>query len=79
MARISLDLPAAVVERLEAQSEMLGCARSDVIQSACLALLTEFEAIDAEEGCPCTCGSPRAHARWCRYRAKPEATAPPPP
>ncbi len=71
MGRISLDLPDPLVRRLEAQSEMLGTSRADLIGTAVEGLLREFEQIDAEEGCPCTCGSPRAHARWCLYRPPP--------
>lgn len=67
-SRISLELPTTTVERLEAQAEMTGIGRSHLIETAVLGLLREFEQIDAEEGCPCTCGSPRAHARFCRYR-----------
>jgi metal-responsive CopG/Arc/MetJ family transcriptional regulator len=69
--RISLELPTTVVERLEAQAEMTGVGRGYLIEAAVGALLAKFEQIDAEEGCPCTCGSPRAHASFCRYRPKP--------
>lgn len=67
-SRISLELPTSVVERLEDQVEMTGMGRGFLIETAVLGLLAEFEQIDAEEGCPCTCGSPTAHARSCRYR-----------
>lgn len=67
-SRISLELPTSVVERLEDQAEMLGIGRGYLIETAVLGLLREFEQIDAEEGRPCTCGSPRAHAAFCRFR-----------
>lgn len=72
-SRISLELTTDTVERLEAQAEMTGIGRGYLIETAVLGLLAEFEAIDAEEGRPCTCGSPKAHARFCRYRPPPEA------
>lgn len=75
-SRISLELPTSLVERLEAQAEMTGVGRGYLIETAVLGLLREFEAIDADEGCPCTCGSPKAHARFCRYRPKPATREP---
>jgi hypothetical protein len=70
-SRISLELATSTVARLEAQAEMTGIGRGYLIETAVLGLLAEFEQIDAEEGCPCTCGSPRAHAAFCRYRPPP--------
>lgn len=69
--RISLDLPIDVADRMAAQAAMLECSRAELIETACLGMLRVFEAIDAEEGCPCTCGSPNAHARWCTFRPRP--------
>lgn len=65
--RISLDLPVELVARLEVQAEDLHISRALLIESAVTGLLRELEAIDEECGRPCTCGSPRAHTRWCAY------------
>lgn len=70
-SRISLELPTELVERLELQADCLGTSRTMLIETAALGLVREFEEIDTEEGRPCTCGSPNAHARDCRYQAKP--------
>lgn len=67
-SRISLELPTELVDRLADQVEMTGIGRAYLIETAVMGLLREFEQIDAEEGRPCTCGSPRAHARRCLYR-----------
>lgn len=67
-SRISLELPTSLVQRLEDQAEMIGVGRGYLIETAVLGLLRDFEQIDAEEGCPCSCGSPAAHASFCRYR-----------
>lgn len=69
--RLSLDLDEALVGRLEDQAEMLRVSRAFLIETACLGLVRDFEAIDAEEGRPCTCGSPRAHAKFCRFSPRP--------
>lgn len=70
--RISLDLPGDLVDRLEVQAECMNLSRATLIEAACTGLVREFEQIDTEEGRPCTCGSPKAHARFCAY--KPRAT-----
>lgn len=70
-SRISLELPTAMVERLEDQAEITGIGRGYLIETAVEGLLAEFEAIDAEEGRPCTCGSPKAHANFCRFQEAP--------
>lgn len=66
--RISADLPEDLVARLDRQAETMGLPRRDLLVAAVTSMLREFEAIDAECGVPCTCGSPRAHALWCAFQ-----------